>query len=335
MKPIADLIPSTMVKHSHRQAPIFPVLVETEATDAPVKRQGKKVSSEEFLRKRTEEALQRRGTSVDDVLQEVFPLWTEDRRGVPNPFIRGGLFTTRRSTARESIRSQKIASLSNYAINYSGEELRQDDLSLWVCLLTRSRNGKIGQPIYFSAYSMIKDLGWRMHSDNYEKLRQSIERMKLTSVSVLTNNSKRGYAGSLIRDYAFDAIDEKGDVKWMVRLEPAIIELYNFDSTTLLEWNQRKKIGARSTIALWLHAFYSSHSEPIPFSVSKIHELSRSEEKKMANFRIRLRQSLDKLVEIGFLVNYKIANDLVYVQKANNSVASGASELTKVIPQIC
>ena len=73
----------------------------------------------------------------------------------------------------------------------------------------------------------------------------------------------------------------------------------------------------------------------IPFSVSKIHELSRSEEKKMANFRIRLRQSLDKLVEIGFLVNYKIANDLVYVQKANNSVASGASELTKVIPQIC
>lgn len=334
MKTIAELIPSTMATHSHRQGPIFPVLDDTEATDAPVKRQGKKVSSEEFLRKRTEDALQRQAR-VDDVLQEVFPLWTEDRRGVPNPFIRGGLFTTRRSTARESIKSQRIASLSNYAINYSGEELRQDDLSLWICLLTRSRGAKIGQPIYFSAYGMIKDLGWRMHSDNYEKLRQSIERMKLTSVNVLTNNSKGGYAGSLIRDYAFDAIDDNGDVKWMVRLEPAITELFNFDSTTLLEWSQRKKIGARSTIALWLHTFYSSHSEPIPFSVAKIHELSRSEEKKMANFRIRLRQSLDKLVEIGFLLNYSITNDLVYVQKANNPVASGGPELSKAIPQIC
>ena len=334
MKTIAELIPSTMATHSHRQAPIFPVLDDTEATDAPVKRQGKKVSSEEFLRKRTEDALQRQAR-VDDVLQEVFPLWTEDRRGVPNPFIRGGLFTTRRSTARESIKSQRIASLSNYAINYSGEELRQDDLSLWICLLTRSRGAKIGQPIYFSAYGMIKDLGWRMHSDNYEKLRQSIERMKLTSVNVLTNNSKGGYAGSLIRDYAFDAIDDNGDVKWMVRLEPAITELFNFDSTTLLEWSQRKKIGARSTIALWLHTFYSSHSEPIPFSVAKIHELSRSEEKKMANFRIRLRQSLDKLVEIGFLLNYSITNDLVYVQKANNPVASVGPELSKAIPQIC
>ena len=334
MKTIAELIPSTMATHSHRQAPIFPVLDDTEATDAPVKRQGKKVSSEEFLRKRTEDALQRQAR-VDDVLQEVFPLWTEDRRGVPNPFIRGGLFTTRRSTARESIKSQRIASLSNYAINYSGEELRQDDLSLWICLLTRSRGAKIGQPIYFSAYGMIKDLGWRMHSDNYEKLRQSIERMKLTSVNVLTNNSKGGYAGSLIRDYAFDAIDDNGDVKWMVRLEPAITELFNFDSTTLLEWSQRKKIGARSTIALWLHTFYSSHSEPIPFSVAKIHELSRSEEKKMANFRIRLRQSLDKLVEIGFLLNYSITNDLVYVQKANNPVASWGPELSKAIPQIC
>ena len=116
MKTIAEVIQSTMDTHSHRQAPIFPVLDDTEATDAPVKRQGKKVSSEEFLRKRTEDALQRQARVVD-VLQEVFPLWTEDRRGVPNPFIRGGLFTTRRSTARESIKSPSIASLSNYAIN--------------------------------------------------------------------------------------------------------------------------------------------------------------------------------------------------------------------------
>lgn len=316
MKSISNLIPPMAANMPRRQDAVFPALDE-EIADVPVKRpRRQRLPHDEFLRRKTEEALLRQEGAFD-ALQEVIPLWSEDHRGVPNPFIRGGLFTTRRSTAREAIKAQKIVSLSNYSISYSGEELRQDDLSLWVCLLTRSRAMKIGEPIYFTAYSMIKDLGWRMHSENYEKLRNSIERMKLTSVNVLTNNSQSGYAGSLIRDYAFDAVDGNGDVKWMVRLEPAITNLYNFDSTTLLEWNQRRKIGARATIALWLHSFYSSHRDPIPFSVGKIHELSRSEEKKMANFRIRLRQSLEKLVEIGFLTSYSITNDIVSVQRAD------------------
>lgn len=49
--------------------------------------------------------------------------------------------------------------------------------------------------------------------------------MKLTSMSISTSNGKSGYTGSLIRDFAFDAIDETGNTKWMVRLEPTITSL--------------------------------------------------------------------------------------------------------------
>lgn len=319
MQSIYNLLGPISSESKGRQGNIFPPLEGSEITEAVAKKRKPKLAPEEFLRKKTEEALNRKKGETEsiDVLQAVFPLWDDDRRGVPNPFIRGGLFTTRRSSERETIKSQRIVSLSNYAINYAGSELRQDDLSLWVCLLTRSRGMRVGDPIFFTAYSLIKDLGWRMHSESYERLRGCIERMKLTSLSILTNNAKSGYTGSLIRDFAFDAIDDDGNTKWMVRLEPAITSLFNVDSTTLLEWDQRRKIGSRATITLWLHAFYSSHRDPIPYSVSKIHELCRSEEKKMANFRIRLRQALEKLVEIGFLSGYAITADMLTVQKAD------------------
>lgn len=317
MQSISDLIDPVSTDAKGKQGTIFPPLADNEIADVVAKRSRPKLTPDDFLRKKTEEALLRKKGDSMNVLQAVFPLWDDDRRGVPNPFIRGGLFTTRRSVDREAMKAQRIVSLSNYAINYSGEELRQDDLSLWVCLLTRSRGMQVGDPIFFTAYSLIKDLGWRMHSESYERLRGSIERMKLTSMSILTNNSKSGYTGSLIRDFAFDAIDDNGNFKWMVRLEPAITSLFHVDSTTLLEWDQRRKIGGRATITLWLHAFYSSHRDPIPYSVSKIHELCRSEEKKMANFRIRLRQALERLVEIGFLSSYTITADMLTVQKAN------------------
>ena len=313
MKSITDLLQTA----PPTQGAIFPRL-EDDVVEAPakLKRTSRKLAPDDFLRKKTEEANQRLMVSQIDILQTAFPHWDDDRRGVPNPFIRGGLFTTRRASDRETIKSQQIVSLSNYAIHYSGEELRQDDLSLWVCLLNRSRGIKVGEPIFFTAYSLIKDLGWRMHSENYDKLRAASERMKLTSMSISTSNGKSGYTGSLIRDFAFDALDESGNTKWMVRLEPTITSLFSVDATTLLEWDQRRRIGNKATITLWLHAFYSSHREPIPYSVGKIHELCRSEEKRLANFRIRLRQSLEKLVEIGFLTTYSIAGDVVSVQRA-------------------
>ena len=277
----------------------------------------KKMSGVEYAKMRAAE-VQSRGNQETQLLQLTFPNWDDSRRGVPNPFIRGGLFTTRKSTKRLEIKSEKIASLSNIAIMYSGEELRQDDLSVWMAIINMAKDKNIGLPVFFTAYALIKDMGWRIHVDSYQRLKDSIERMKMTSMKISLNGGRSAYAGSLIRDYAFDALDDNGHEKWMVRLEPQIANLFLYDSTTMLEWEQRKKIGTRATLTLWLHTFYSSHREPIQYSVAKIHELCKSEEKKMANFKIRLRESLERLVEIGLLETYSISNDVLRVIRRKN-----------------
>ncbi len=86
--------------------------------------------------------------------------------------------------------------------------------------------------------------------------------------------------------------------------------------TQLRSLKQRKKIGTRATLTLWLHAYYMSHRDPLPITVQKLHELSKSEEKHMKSFKVRVRKSLEKLVEVGALVSFNIVGDTVHVKKA-------------------
>lgn len=255
-------------------------------------------------------------SAIDErVLQAVLPLWDDENRGVPNPFIRSGLFTVRTGAKREFIEGMEIASLSNYSLKYTGAELQQDDLSVWMSLINLVRNQPMSEAIYFTGYQLVKDLSWRMHSESYKRIQESIERMKVTGVQLGYGDGDSAYSGSLIRDFSWTARDGNGNAKWMVRFEPRISLLFMDDTTTLLEWEVRKKIGTRAAVANWLCAFYSSHRDPIPMPVGKIYQMSRSQDTRKGFVRT-LKNALLKLQEVGFLENFKIQDDTVYVQKA-------------------
>ena len=248
------------------------------------------------------------------VMQSVLPLWDAEKRGVPNPFIRSGLFSVRNTENRLSLQKMSIASLSNYQITYTGQELQQDDLSVWISLINLVRNQPISEYVLFSGYSLIKDLGWRMHSESYARARESITRLCGTGIEIGTNNNETTYTGSLIQEYRLNKQDAKGAVRWMIRFEPRVSALFSEDTTTLLDWEMRQKIGTRATVAQWLHSFYSSHSESIPLTVAKLYELCRSGDS-LSSFRRNMKNALNRLVDIGFLADFSIVKDTVHVQK--------------------
>lgn len=85
------------------------------------------------LRERTAEIeMQRQARVSSMVLSEVLPMWNEEIRAVPNPFLRSGLFSVSHDadTNREFRDYEKIVSLSNYDIRVTGKALSQDDLSV-------------------------------------------------------------------------------------------------------------------------------------------------------------------------------------------------------------
>jgi hypothetical protein len=284
-------------------------------SDEIVQNRTKLSKAELFLKNKTEEALAKTYSGSQQELAFGITQWTSDRRGIPNPLIRGGLFCSRLSATRASCKSEKIASLSNSNVIYTGEELRQDDLSVWMSIINKGRNLTPGSPIMFTAYELIKDMKWRIHSESYTRLKDCIERLKATSLKITTKDEKGAYAGSLIRDFAFDAMSDEGKPKWQVRLEPTIVKLFINDNTTLVEWEQRRQIGTRAALALWLHTFYSSHKIPIPFTIDKLHELSKSDEKRVSNFKIRLRVALERLIETNFLSSFHFKNEMVHVTR--------------------
>lgn len=269
----------------------------------------------EKLKSRTALSLIKQDAEVESRhLQAVLPFWDDECRGVPNPFIRSGLFSVKNTVAREFVQNMQIASLSNYNVAYSGIELRQCDLSVWLSLINLARNQSMSDAVLFTGYALVKDLGWRMHSESYRKVQESIARLKVTGIEISTNNSDSAYSGSLIRDYAWTARDEKGNARWMVRFEPRVSTLFLDDTTTLFEWETRKRIGTRATLAQWLHSFYSSHREPIPLTVAKLFELCRSGDS-VSSFRRNVKNALAKLVEVDFLLSFHVIDDTVHVKK--------------------
>lgn len=271
--------------------------------------------ADDFLKEKTNAAMLRKQNQIDQrVLQEVLPLWDDVNRGIPNPLVRSGLFSVGNSDKREYMVDMVIASLSNYEIKFTGAELHQEDLSVWMSLINLIRTKPMHEAIYFTGYQIVKDLGWRMHSESYKRVQDSIERLKVTGLKITTRGNESAYTGSLIRDYAWAERDEAGNIKWMVRFEPRISALFMEDTTTFLEWGIRKEIGTRSTLALWLHAFYTTHRDPTPNSLVKIHELCRSKDT-LSSFRRNIRNALAKLVEKQFLKSFNMDNDILRIEK--------------------
>lgn len=93
-------------------------------------------------------------------------------------------------------------------------------------------------------------------------------------------------------------------VSGRVWLEPEIIKLFASNNYSRIHWEQRLIL--RKPVAQWLHSFYTGHEKPYPMKVSTLKKLSEAATKTLSSFRSALRKSLDYLVEIGFLVEYRI-----------------------------
>ena len=125
----------------------------------------------EWARAKAAEATARRHEAQAAlVLQQVLPLWSDDMRGVPNPMIRSGLFGARNARTRQNFDEQNVVSLSNFEILYTGKELLQDDLSVWMALINMASRQPLGDAIFFSGYQLVKDLRTEHETGNVQSV---------------------------------------------------------------------------------------------------------------------------------------------------------------------
>lgn len=263
-----------------------------------------------------------RDTLVADGLIQQLPLWEESVRALPNSLARSALFTAaNRSIARENLRNRKIASVKGIEIIYTGEELRQEDGDVFLQIVHLARQQPLGEIVEFSGYGLLKELDWTTSKASYDRLRECINRLSTTTVQVKMSfpgeiSREKGFGSSLIRKFEWDETAARGtSQRWRVWLEPEIIYLFRENTYTKIDWKQRLRL---PPLAKWLHQFYFSHREPIGYKVETIKMLCGSRIAVLGKFRYKLREALDNLIEVGFLLSYHIdrATDVLTVRRA-------------------
>lgn len=238
--------------------------------------------------------------------------WPEETRAAPNTILRSALFGSLKKGSRRFVERLKVETVGGVEITYTGQQLDQGDLSVFLAILHMSRQKAMGTPCRFSAYKMLQTLGKTDTGGNREVLHRRILRLKATALEL--KHGQVTYIGSLIGDVYRDEITNE----YLISLNPKLSSLFGKNQFTQVDWLVRHALDTKP-LAQWLHSFYSTHAKPYPIKVETLHRLCGSE----AGLR-RFRQTLCEALESvsvagkihGWSFKFSIDENLVSIQKS-------------------
>jgi hypothetical protein len=268
-------------------------------------------SSLEALHKRTLEIQERARKEEEERLETAviyLPTWREDKHGSPNSFLRSALFAAIQSKDRADFKNAEIFSQQGITITYTGEQLNQEDMTVWLALVDLMKKDPLGTECKFTAHEILKYMGLPTGGTQYEQLETAVRRMTACLVAVETE--RYIYGKSLIEGFVID----KNTNQYRVKLSRHLIKLFGDCDWTAIDWEQRKQL-RNKPLCLKLHEYYSSHNKPFPVSLEFLSDLTGSVNKQKADFKRKVKTALGELVRIGFLTSYSIEGDIVKVKR--------------------
>jgi hypothetical protein len=240
------------------------------------------------------------------------PAWNDALRAAPNELVRSSLFSAKnRCHERLYFKRAQICSIGDGEIRYTGQELRQDDETVWLQVLHLAKCVELGTTIFEKRSSFLCSVDWADTKANYERLHVCLDRLSATNLEITSKRLNSGIAVSLIRKYRFDDTSNL----MQIEIEPEIQALFSNNNYTLSGWSQRLSLSAG--LSTWLHAYYASHSKPFPIKLETIAGGAGIHFSQKSGLKRSIKKSLDELVSVGFLEKYDIKDDLVSVTRIN------------------
>jgi hypothetical protein len=262
------------------------------------------------LHKRTFEIQERARKKEEERLENgviYLSTWREDRRGSPNSFLRSALFAAIQSKDRLDLKKADIFSQQGITVTYTGQQLNQEDLTVWLALVDMMKKDPLGTECKFTAHEILKYIGLEIGGSGYERLNDAIVRM--IACAVVIKMGTRTYMGSLIGGCD---INEHTKV-YRLDLNRHLVKLFGENDWTAINWEQRKQL-RHKPLCLKLHDYYSSHEKPLPVSIEFLLNITGSTNSQKASFKRQVKTALEELIKIGFLRSYSIEGNIVKVE---------------------
>lgn len=222
----------------------------------------------------------------------ILPEWGCGRSvlAVPNCILRSELFSASRVVSKTLMRRVPIKCLSGITIVYTGIRLTQADLDVWHGVLSLSKMQFDPDHIDMSAKPFLKMIGRSGGKSDREWLKNTIAKMCATTLEITHGDVT--YGGSLIDEF----YREESTGRHKIKLNRKLANLFAPAAWTAIDWNQRSALQGKP-LALWLHAFYSSHRAPFDYKTETLMDLSGSGYDDIRHFRRRLNNALAEISE--------------------------------------
>jgi len=251
-------------------------------------------------------------------------LWPEGERGIPNELVRCAVFSAKNRKEKRGIYSAKtplvMPVVGGGEVIYIGEELRQDDETVWMQLVHMAKEQR-SEEITFTPHSFLKAINWPTNGPSYARLLTSIRRLATSGIEVYSSRFDRGVSTKLIARYEYA---KNTNEPWKVRVfDRSDMLLFLFDKLySRLDWQTRLTLP--EGVATWLHGFLSSHREPFDHKVETLAigagltlesaedgqldeggRLARRQER-LRDIRKTIRRALAMLQDVGFLESFEV-----------------------------
>lgn len=238
------------------------------------------------------------------------PSWADSKRGAPNSFLRSALFAAIQSKDRSKVFVTKkiIFSQKNLRICYTGQQLNQEDMTVWLTLVDLCQPNQQGFTCMATAYAILKRMGLADGGKQRQVLQETL--LRLTGGVVEVKAERKLYGSSLVDSFEID--EATGQFK--VLLNKNMVWLFGEHDWTALDWQQRQKLRGKP-LALKLHEYYSSHAQPHPVSVDFLRGIAGGTNPHKGSFKRQLGPALTALVAVNFLSSWQIEGDLITVTR--------------------
>lgn len=248
--------------------------------------------------------------AVTEAEQLKLPFWSSNFRVMPNDFSRSALFTVRNKQTKRSVMEKVVLYHYNndVSIEYTGIELRAyDDELVWQQVLDYAKEFPLGSEIRFTFYQLCNDLGWGVNATYYEKIEKCLTRLKATSLNFRSNRLHQLEAFSLLNKFKIDMLNgRRGDI--MVAIDPVILQLFNGNQYTKMEWEQYRALGP---IARRLYDYLASHREPYPLLLDTFRQMCGSDSAHARKWRDMTKAACEELVKVKLVKWAKVTSDKV------------------------
>lgn len=257
-------------------------------------------------------------------------LWSEEARGIPNEIVRSALFTVRnRNQPREQLKDVLVAGIGEGQITYTGEELRQDDETVWLQLIHLSRLNGLHTAFYFTPSDFCKAIRWPVSGQSYNRLDKCLTRLQVTSLKLYSKRIDQLLSFAMLPFYSGKRRTTGNGGLWSAKMHEELVFLFSDFYYTRIEWQQR--LSLPDGMATWLHAYYTSHKDPYNVRIETlakgsglipaidINESIAEQKGRLREAKKVIVRALKLLKEATFLEEFEVTRDgLVRVCRSKN-----------------